>query len=449
MNPNPQEPTTTVQPLKAIIHGPPASGKSTLAQRLCKLYGAHYVTVKTMIEEILEDLRERIAMKRPKVEKIIKEDMGEEEEEEEEVEEEEEEAMGPVEEWEEQYRDITISLEKSVDGQLPDDYVVRLMKTFLVNDTCQRSGYVLDGYPKNIQQAKEIFGQAAEVSRPNAEGDGTGLAVPGEGGGEGAASPVQDQIGDLIGNASNKIMPDFVFSLQATDDMLCERVMRLPHKIIQSKNYDEVNMLRRLALFRLNNTEENTMLKLFDDNGIHPVLLNELDEDTKEPVDFECIWTTVITILGEPIPGFGLSPEEMTELIRLEQEQQKLQQEEFRLERKLREESAMLNYQDKMERWADTLQKLQMEEEKILIAQTEPLRNYLMKYIFPTLTKALIEVAKIKPDDPVDFLAEFLFKENPEGKMFDPSYTRDGEHVLEQYETNIQPSIIRSCTSNL
>lgn len=78
-----------------------------------------------------------------------------------------------------------------------------------------------------------MFGQAAEVSRPSNEGDGPGLTVPGEGGGEGAAMPVQDQIGDLIGNASNKIMPDFVFSLQAAEEILCERVMRLPHKIIQ------------------------------------------------------------------------------------------------------------------------------------------------------------------------------------------------------------------------
>lgn len=55
-NPSPNEHTAVVQPLKAIIHGPPASGKTKLAQRLCKIYGAHYVSVKTMIDEILDDL---------------------------------------------------------------------------------------------------------------------------------------------------------------------------------------------------------------------------------------------------------------------------------------------------------------------------------------------------------------------------------------------------------
>jgi adenylate kinase len=29
----------------------------------------------------------------------------------------------------------------------------------------------------------------------------------------------------------------------------------------------------------------------------------------------------------------------------------------------------------------------------------------------PTLTKGLIEVAKVRPEDPVDYLAEFLFQQ--------------------------------------
>lgn len=40
----------------------------------------------------------------------------------------------------------------------------------------------------------------------------------------------------------------------------------------------------------------------------------------------------------------------------------------------------------------------------MLEAQSVPLRNYLMKHVMPTLTKGLIEVTKVKPDDPVDYL---------------------------------------------
>lgn len=48
-------------------------------------------------------------------------------------------------------------------------------------------------------------------------------------------------------------------------------------------------------------------------------------------------------------------------------------------------------------------------------AQTRsaPLRAYLMSEVIPTLTEGLIEVTKVRPEDPVDFLAEWIFKNNP------------------------------------
>lgn len=47
---------------------------------------------------------------------------------------------------------------------------------------------------------------------------------------------------------------------------------------------------------------------------------------------------------------------------------------------------------------------LREEEEAALAAAGEPMRNYLVHHIFPTLTPALLEVAKLRPDDPIDFL---------------------------------------------
>lgn len=52
----------------------------------------------------------------------------------------------------------------------------------------------------------------------------------------------------------------------------------------------------------------------------------------------------------------------------------------------------------------DLLEKLKREEEEQLCIMAEPLRHYLVKYIFPTLTQGLVEVARLRPDDPIDFL---------------------------------------------
>ena len=40
----------------------------------------------------------------------------------------------------------------------------------------------------------------------------------------------------------------------------------------------------------------------------------------------------------------------------------------------------------------------------MLETQSIPLRNYLMRHVLPTLTDGLMEVCKVRPDDPVDYL---------------------------------------------
>ncbi|KAL6256941.1 hypothetical protein P5V15_011876 [Pogonomyrmex californicus] len=102
---------------------------------------------------------------------------------------------------------------------------------------------------------------------------------------------------------------------------------------------------------------------------------------------------------------------------------------------KLRKEQEILKYkkerEEKMMEWTNLREKLKQEEEHRLCILAEPLRQYLVKYIFPTLTEALIEVAKLRPEDPIDFLAEYLFKKNPEGKMFEPDYTETMSMLLD------------------
>ena len=42
------------------------------------------------------------------------------------------------------------------------------------------------------------------------------------------------------------------------------------------------------------------------------------------------------------------------------------------------------------------------------------MRQFLMKYIIPVLTEGMIEVCKVGPNDPVDYLAEYIFKRSAE-----------------------------------
>ena len=62
---------------------------------------------------------------------------------------------------------------------------------------------------------------------------------------------------------------------------------------------------------------------------------------------------------------------------------------------------------------AQRLEDIKAQEEELLEARSAPLRAYLMKHVIPTLTEGLIETCKVMPEDPVDYLAEYMFRASP------------------------------------
>ena len=49
------------QPLRAMVMGPPAVGKSTVVKQLCDHYKLHHIQLKDLIEEALENLQKSAA----------------------------------------------------------------------------------------------------------------------------------------------------------------------------------------------------------------------------------------------------------------------------------------------------------------------------------------------------------------------------------------------------
>lgn len=42
-------------------------------------------------------------------------------------------------------------------GRLEDTYLLKFFRDKLISMPCQNQGFLLDGFPKNIEQAKELF----------------------------------------------------------------------------------------------------------------------------------------------------------------------------------------------------------------------------------------------------------------------------------------------------
>lgn len=70
-------------------------------------------------------------------------------------------------------------------------------------------------------------------------------------------------------------MPEFVISLDSTDDFLKQRIMNLPESVVAKTHNTEDGFNRRITEFRALNEEDATVLNYFDELEIHPEHLGE------------------------------------------------------------------------------------------------------------------------------------------------------------------------------
>lgn len=357
--------TRGLLPMRVCVLGPPASGKSTVAGLLCKKYKLHHVTIKDVIDETMERLEASAARLEAQASGLSEED--------------EEEDDGKAQEDADLLEQVKESKEAN-NGRIEDQYIIRMFRDKLKSMPCQNQGFVLDGFPKSYEQAKELFSLEDE----DEEDDGRKV------------------------NYDVALMPEAVISLNATDEFLKNRIMNLPEEVVQGTHNTEEGFLRRLQDFRANNQEDETVLNYFDELEIHP---ESIDVTSKDTIEYVNTVDQVSSILGEA-RNYGPTPEEQEELERIAAEERLRKETEERevKQRKEAEEAAVMK--QKQEEWLERLEEVKKQEKELLEEQSIPLRNFLMKHVMPTLTNGLIECCKVRPDDPVDYLAEYLFQHN-------------------------------------
>ncbi|KAH9644244.1 hypothetical protein HF086_003743 [Spodoptera exigua] len=395
-----------LKPFKIVIYGPPICGKTSLAISICDAYGLVYISPETVAQDMLEDLTwrvehwdigEMVAITAPNPEE---EDIGIADDED----------QGEDDLVQEQARQNLAILQSG--RPLSEEEIIMYLRQKLLSREAMNRGWVLDGFPMTQAQCQIIFEKGDEQDS--------------EAGEETRDEPFDEDV-DLYNNVLKKLLPDIVVSLDANDEFICEKAMRLPEG---HSRLDEETILKRLSEFRAGDTRENTPLNFFDELDIHPLVV-----PVKDHTDYgmQGPYTAVALRMGRPC-RYG----KLLALIEAAEKKEKYEQETLKtkeakalkeMEDKLRSER-----EDKMEYWTELYAMMREEEEAALAAAGEPMRNYLVQHIFPTLTPALLEVAKLRPDDPIDFLAEKTFKLNPLGMALEEKCELHDERMKLEHE---------------
>jgi adenylate kinase len=173
--------------VKVLFHGPPLSGKTFFGQLIAKEYKIHYVQADQVVADAITNL-EKIVNRPPKEDELGDDDNKE-----------------AAKEVLEEYK---LALAKNNNAQ-PVEFIVKFLKEKLNSMPCRNQGFVLDGFPNNLEETVQIFQGAGE----------------------------EDGKDEASSAADKGIIPEFIVHLECSDEFLKNRAMKQNAEV--EGKYDE------------------------------------------------------------------------------------------------------------------------------------------------------------------------------------------------------------------
>eukprot|EP00928_Gymnodinium_smaydae_P058896 TRINITY_DN4209_c2_g1_i1.p1 TRINITY_DN4209_c2_g1~~TRINITY_DN4209_c2_g1_i1.p1 ORF type:complete len:757 (-),score=203.37 TRINITY_DN4209_c2_g1_i1:122-2392(-) len=363
-------------PIKTVVLGPPGAGTERLGARIAERY-LHEDPPHLTFDRILADAL----------------------------------AVGA----EVKLKDKVARAKTAPDGKLKLTTRTRLVRNRLLSNVCRFRGYVLEGYPSTLEEAKALFTEKIpdeENDEPPPE-DEEESDVPEEE--DGAPPPAEEEADEEdepeegfkeTTRLNQAIAPEFVVVMNSSEERCKRRIFDKQAAFAG----DEAAFAARTREYNAANLPEDGSEgppEFFAETGGVRVLRTDADAQSEEE-----LFSAVRAYLESKGSFFNyLTSEE--ELLRRDaaakdaaraaaERQEKQEAEEVtQAEERLRKKRASGE--------ADRKREIGESESAALEAEATPLRQYLLANVVPTLSEGLTEVCKDMPEDPIEALAQYLF----------------------------------------
>eukprot|EP00440_Ansanella_granifera_P008947 gb/GFBE01009696.1/.p1 GENE.gb/GFBE01009696.1/~~gb/GFBE01009696.1/.p1 ORF type:complete len:726 (+),score=256.90 gb/GFBE01009696.1/:1-2178(+) len=373
-----------LRPIKMVVTGPPGSGAERLCARVAERY-LHKDPPHLTYDQIIEDACSAPGRAARKLKRKVQ------------------------------------KLAATPGKQLPLKVRTKLVRARLMSNVCRYRGYVLEGYPTTFAEAEALFmekileeGEELEVEEEEQEEEGEeGEEEAEEEEEEEAPPPAEAEDEEEEDDAARpkfklaeNMVPEFAVLLQSSEERCKARIFRGEAKGASS----EEEFARKNADYRAANLAEDgspSTSEFFAElGGLHvlPINVDEVSEDQA----FQAI-----RVYMESKGQFFNYLRSEEELVREQQEAQAALEAQADAEaeasrQELAAQEAALRQQAAGQE--DSRRKvIAQNEASHLEAEAQPLRQYLLANVVPTLTAGLSEVCKEQPEDPIEYLAQYLF----------------------------------------
>ena len=437
-----------LEPVRIVVTGPPLSGKSTLAAALAAEYCVPVITPLQAVQALASDPPQLAgsdsAQPPPGTVQVAGQAADEAEEggagkeadaedgkeaEVEEEEEEEEEEPSAFQRAEEALREVvraaltssgaasggggTWSVSHAAALALPRKLLARAVRHEAMRPEARNRGWVLDGFPTSVEEARILFGELddeAEDFEELAEEEGGGAG--GRARGKKGRVPLEDEEDDeeqVPIELDSRMAPRAVLGVAVDDTTLEARCAAVPVDTIIPGYNDADGLATRTEEFHAHNKDDGARsLVVFFENS---AALEIVPVSGQAQTAALALAPALPVIDGTSRPyNFHPTPAELaTKALALEEEEVRAAARAAAAAQTL-ESDEQRELQARDAERAKRLAAVAAHERDLLELRTVPLRSYLVSTVVPTLTEGLAEVCKVAPADPIAHLAEYLYR---------------------------------------